>query len=161
DTGGSGGALPDGGGDSPHDSPLPDAPIYDGAMDGHFCTLPGTYRTTAKGIEVVAGGKSGPDLLWLKLPVGFCAHWFGNVGNSRQLRFAPGGELFVASPTTGTTSGGPNGKAAIIVLPDDDKDGYADAPITFLTNLPSTQGLLFANNGYFYYQDKTKIMRLP
>ena len=80
--------------------------------------------------------------------------------NARQLRFAPGGELFVASPTTGTTGGGANGQQAIIVLPDDDRNGYADAAGTFLGNLPSTQGLLFAN-GYFYYQDGTKILRLP
>src|SRR5262245_64403653 len=88
---GSGGPQ-DGGKDSPHDSPPPDAPIYDGPVQG-FCTLPGTYRTTANGVEIVPGGKPGPDLLWLHLPVGYCAHWFGNVGNARQLRFAPGGEL--------------------------------------------------------------------
>jgi len=39
-------------------------------------------------------------------------------------------------------------------------DGNADAPSTFLSNLPSTQGLLFANS-FFYYQDGTKIMRVP
>jgi glucose/arabinose dehydrogenase len=79
----------------------------------------------------------------------------------RQLRFAPGGELFITSPQAGTTGGcGCAGAAAILVLPDDDRDGVADAATVFLGNLRMTQGLLFAN-GYLYYQDATKIMRLP
>jgi glucose/arabinose dehydrogenase len=108
--------------------------------------------------HVVPGAPAGsPDLTWLKLPAGFCAHYFGNVPDARQLRFAPGGELFVASPTTPTTGGNTNlALAAIVVLPDDDHDGIADQNITFLSNLPSTQGLLFAN-GAFYYQDDATI----
>ena len=47
-----------------------------------------------------------------------------------------------------------------MVLPDDNRDGYADASRNFLENLPSTQGLLFTE-GYFYYQDATKILRVP
>jgi len=82
------------------------------------------------------------------------------VGNARQVRVAPGGEIFVASPTGLTTGGGPNGQAAIMVLPDYDLDGVADQQLTFLGNLPNTQGLLFANN-HFYYQDQTRIMRVP
>jgi glucose/arabinose dehydrogenase len=92
--------------------------------------------------------------------VGFCAHYYGTVGNARQLRFAPGGELFVASPTTGTTGGGSNGQSAIVVLPDDNGDGIADKTITFLSGLPSTQGLMFANDS-LYYQDATRVMQLP
>jgi glucose/arabinose dehydrogenase len=127
----------------------------------HFCDLPGSVHTTANGLVIVPGGPANaPDLSFLHLPVGFCAHFFAHIGNTRQLRFAPGGELFVASPTTGTTGGGAGGRAAIVALPDDDHDGVADTPITFLSGLPSTQGLLFAN-GSLYYQDGTKIMRLP
>src|SRR5262249_49383987 len=74
--------------------------------------------------------------------------------------FAPGGDLFVASPTTLTTGGGARGNSAIVVLPDDDHDGVADLQMTFLGGLPSTQGLLFANDS-LYYQDGTKIMRVP
>jgi glucose/arabinose dehydrogenase len=126
-----------------------------------FCNLPGSRQSTANGLVVVPGGPTNtPDLSFLHIPVGFCAHYFARVGNTRQLRFAPGGELFVASPITGTTGGGLGGQAAIIVLPDDDHDGVADAPVTFLRSLQSTQGLLFAN-GYLYYQDHTKIMRVP
>src|SRR5262249_45024949 len=123
--------------------------------------LPGSQRHTADGVFVVPGGTPSPsDLSFLHLPAGFCAHFYGQVGNTRQIRFAPGGELFVASPTTGTTGGGGGGKPAIVVLPDDDHDGVADANLVFLNNLPSTQGLMFAN-GFLYYQDHTKIMRVP
>jgi glucose/arabinose dehydrogenase len=139
-----------------------DAAPWDGAVTGivtHPCNLPGSVQHTATGTVVVPGGPQGHDVSFIKLPVGFCAHYFGNVPNARQLRFAPGGELFVASPTSGTTSGG-IGIAAIVVLPDDNADGFADTPITFLGGLPncvgsclpSTQGLLFTP-GYFYYQD--------
>ena len=126
----------------------------------HFCDLPGSVQTTASGVVVVRGGPTGaPDLSFLHLPVGFCAHFFANVGNARQLRFAPGGELFVASPTTVTTGGG-GGHAGIVVLPDDNHDGIADASTALLSGIPSTQGMLFTG-GYFYYQNGTKIMRVP
>jgi glucose/arabinose dehydrogenase len=110
---------------------------------------------------MVLGGPSGGDLNFLRIPTGYCAHYFGNVGNARQLRFAPSGELFVASPTTATTGGGPGGHSAIVIFSDDNRDGVGEAPITFLSGLPSTQGMLFANDGYFYYQDGTRIMRVP
>jgi glucose/arabinose dehydrogenase len=128
---------------------------------GSFCALPGSLVWTAQGVHAIAGGPSStPDLTWLRLPPGFCAHYFATVGDARQLRFAPGGELFVASPTTGTTGGNPSGAiSGVIVLPDDDRDGFADSNIVFLTNLPSIQGLLFAN-GSFYYQDDVTIRRV-
>jgi glucose/arabinose dehydrogenase len=139
----------------PLDGPHPDGPLLTG-----FCNLPGSMRFTAGGVVTVPGNASDPDLSYLHLPVGYCAHFFANVGNARQLRFAPGGELFVASPTQQTTSGGPNGLAQIVVLPDDDQDGYGDAPLVYLNNLPATQGLLFTG-GYFYYQDGIVIKRVP
>jgi glucose/arabinose dehydrogenase len=117
-----------------------------------FCDLPGSVQYNAPGVSIVPGGPSGAsDLSFLKLPIGFCAHFFAKVGNVRQLRFAPGGELFVASPTRNTTGGGHNGQAAILILPDDDGDGAADQAIPFLTNISATRGMLFTG-GYFYYQ---------
>jgi glucose/arabinose dehydrogenase len=140
----------------------PPGPKSDAGVEpGKFCSLPGSFRTTEDGVDKVPGAEGSPDLSFLKLPAGFCVHHFGKVGNPRQLRFAPGGELFVASPTRGTTSGGPNGQNAIVVLPDDDKDGLADAAVTFLPNLPSTQGMLFSKDNFFYYQDDTRILRVP
>jgi glucose/arabinose dehydrogenase len=132
-----------------------------GFLQRRFCDLPGSVQYTAGGVVIVPGGMvRPPNLAFLTLPAGFCAHEFATVGNTRQLRFAPSGELFVASPTRHTTGGGPAGQAAIVVLPDDNGDGFADAPSVFLRNLPSTQGLLFAN-GQLFYQDDTRIMRVP
>ncbi len=126
---------------------------------GPFCTFPGSIQFTDAGKVVVPGGDTS-SISFVNLPKGFCAHAFGTVPNARQIRFAPGGELFVASPTGLTTGGGFGGKNAIIVLPDDNKDGLADKQVTFLGNLPNTQGMLFIP-GFFYYQDATKIMRVP
>jgi glucose/arabinose dehydrogenase len=130
----------------------------------HPCTLPGSAVRSETGLTTVAGGHLPdggplPDVSYVTVPPGFCVHYFGNVGNARQIRFAWGGEAFVASPTTSTTSGGQNGQSAIMVLPDDDDDGVADQNITFLGGLASTQGLLFAR-GYFYYQDAATIRRV-
>lgn len=137
-----------------------------GAADGgtfpekHFCDLPGSVRYTSAGAATVPPGAARPSsLAFLKLPPGFCAHEFATVGNTRQLRFAPNGDLFVASPTKHTTGGGPEGQGAIVVLGDDNGDGRADAPSTFLADLPSTQGLLFADD-HLYYQDGARIMRV-
>jgi len=143
-------------GPEPIDSPA-DVYIPPGGL---FCDLPGSVQHIPGGLMVVPGGSMAHSVEWLNLPVGFCAHYYGNIANTRQIRFAPGGELFVASPTTGTTGGGFGGHHAIIILPDDDHDGLADTAITFLDNLPSTQGLLFAND-HFYYQDSTSIMKVP
>lgn len=130
------------------------------------CGLPGSWvhdpRVTNDDpkVCVVPGGSQKPDYEWLNVPEGFCVHPYAEVSNARQLRFAPGGDLFVASPTAGTTGGGSRGLKSIVVLPDDDHDGYADSVVTFKNNLPSTQGLLFAN-GSFYYQDDVSILREP
>src|ERR1700735_2012238 len=96
----------DAGPDAPADAPsLPPPPLDAGIA--HPCSLPGSVQFTANGVVTVPGGQtSWPRLAFLHLPAGFCAHYYGNVGNARQLRFAPGGELFVASPTTASTGGG-------------------------------------------------------
>jgi glucose/arabinose dehydrogenase len=137
-----------------------------GPVDGgilHPCELPGSVQYTGQATPVVVPGGSAtwPDLTFLNLPPGFCAHYYGTVGNARQLRFAPGGELFVASPTGPTTGGNAQaGQSAIMVLPDDTGDGVADTNLTFLGSLPETQGLMFIP-GFFYYQEGTQIMRVP
>jgi glucose/arabinose dehydrogenase len=125
------------------------------------CALPGSVAFTASGTVTVPGGStSWSSLAFLHLPMGFCAHYFGNVGNARNMRFAPGGELFVASPTGITTGDGPNGQNAIVILPDDGPDGTAGAPINFLTGLVYTQGMMFVP-GWFYYQDQKQFLKIP
>jgi len=141
---------------------------YDGAVSGsivHPCTLPGSIVRTATGTTLVPGGEGPdgqalPDVSYIEVPTGFCVHYFGNVGNARQIRFAPSGEAFVASPTGPTTSEGSNGQSAVLVLPDDNNDGVADGNLTFMGGLVYTQGLLFTG-GYLYYQDAATIRRVP
>ncbi|HEX4404413.1 MAG TPA: hypothetical protein VH560_06270 [Polyangia bacterium] len=144
------------------------------------CGLPGSVQFTADGPAVVPGGlpicASGSqdhcqpfDLRFLSMPTGFCVHYYASVGDARQIRFAPGGDLFVASPTTGTTGGGLDGVGGIVVLPQG-ADGFAlgstrcfggtNGCITYKSNLPSTQGLLFANDS-LYFQDHDSIFRVP
>jgi glucose/arabinose dehydrogenase len=120
-------------------------------------------RYEATGQVIVPGGTTPgipSSISFMKLPTNFCAHAYGKVGNPRQLRFAPGGELFVASPTGVTTGGGTGGLMSIVYMPDDNLDGYADSTSIFQSGLPQTQGLLFTK-GFFYYQDNTSILRIP
>ncbi len=130
-------------------------------FDGGWCDLPGSWVHGDAGYYSVAQLDGGPSpLTWITMPKGFCVHPFARVGNVRQLRFAPGGELFAASPTMGTTSGGASGRSAIVLMPDDDNDGLADSIITWRSNLPGTQGLMFHDGG-FWFQDRTRIMKEP
>jgi len=137
-------------------------PTVDSSI-AHPCSLPGSIQYVG-GTRVVVGGLPAgtPDLGFLQLPDGFCVHYFATVPNARQLRFAPGGELFVAAPTTATTGGGLNNTAAIVVIPDDDHDGVGDTQVQFLAGnaMASTQGMLFAN-GNFFYQGGTQILSMP
>jgi glucose/arabinose dehydrogenase len=126
-----------------------------------FCDLPGSVRFLEDGVEVVPGAPTGtPDLTWVQGPTGFCVHYYAKVPKVRGLRFAPGGELFAASASRATAGGGPAGSGAILVLPDDDQDGFADSQAPFLTGIPATSGMMFAN-GSFYYQNDTRILRMP
>jgi glucose/arabinose dehydrogenase len=148
-------------GDEPSDAAAPvDARIlHDASGLGAFCDLPGSV-VWSDGAPALVAGTSQPDMTWLHLPDGFCAHYFANVPETRLLRFAPNGDLFVASPSTGCAGGAAGGMGAIVILPDDDGDGVADTTIQYKGGLPSTQGLLF-NSGFLYYQDDTKVMRTP
>ena len=57
------------------------------AAAGSYCALPGSVVGTVDGVAVVAGaGLQLPDLSWLRVPVGYCAHHFANVAETRQLR---------------------------------------------------------------------------
>jgi glucose/arabinose dehydrogenase len=128
---------------------------------GSFCSMPGSVVWSADGPPgIVAGGDPrAPDLTWLRVPPGFCVHYFGIAKTARQLKFAPGGDLFVASPTRTTTGGAGDGVSGIVVLPDDDHDGVADTNLLFQGSLPAVQGLMFAD-GFLYYQDGPLVRRV-
>lgn len=133
----------------------------DAMAPGSYCALPGSRVATPGGMAVVAGGDpSLPDLSWLTVQQGFCLHHFANLPETRQLRVAPGGDLFVASPSVATAGGAVGGKGGMLVLPDDNHDGLADRQTLFIGNLPQTQGMTFSG-GYFYYQDAATIRRIP
>jgi glucose/arabinose dehydrogenase len=128
---------------------------------GNFCSLPGSIVWSGGAPSVVPGGPSNaPDFTWMHLPDGYCSHWFGTVPETRQLRFSPSGDLFVASPSTPASGGASGGMGAIVVLPDDNHDGVADSTLTYLGGIATTQGLLFYN-GSFYYQNGTGIWSTP
>jgi hypothetical protein len=118
------------------DSALVDRPVipFDDAsmpLPNTFCSLPGSIVSTASGLMIVPGESDAeaPDpmtLRWLNVPPGVCGHFFAQVPEVRQLRFAPGGDLFAASPSTPCSGGAVDGLGAIFVLPDDDHNGVAD-----------------------------------
>lgn len=133
-----------------------------------FCDLPGTDT---------------PDLV---VPPGFCVREFTTnadggqppVGEARVLRFAPNGDLFVAAPSMATVGGSTGGPGAVVVLPDDDKDGKADAVVTFAgpsvsdgrtcaaleaespASLACVHGLHF-QDGYLYFTRSDDVRRWP
>jgi len=159
--------------DSTLDSSVRDAVMPpDGGPLGKFCSLPGSVVWRGGSPEVVPGGPPGPDgqappdLTWLKLPDGFCSHYYATVPETRQLKFSPSGDLFVASPSAACAGGASGGYGAVIVVPDDDHDGVADSVLHYKDGLPNTQAMLFAN-GHFYYQDNrspgdgARIYRVP
>jgi glucose/arabinose dehydrogenase len=126
------------------------------------CGLPGTILWESRGPTRVPGGPAHtPDISWMKLPVGFCAHVYATVPHVRQVKIAPSGELFAASPSQLTAGGGDGGLGAIVVLPDDDHDGSSDGPIRFVDHVAETQGMAFSPDGFFYYQDAAMVMRVP
>jgi len=146
------------------DADIPDVHRGDApAPMANFCDLPGSVVWNGGVPQVVpgdAGGVAAPDLTWMKLPDGFCGHYFATVPETRQLRFSPSGDLFVSSPSTPAPGGASGGLGAVVVLPDDNHDGVADGMKTYLSGLAMTQGMLFANSS-FYYQNGTAFFQTP
>jgi glucose/arabinose dehydrogenase len=142
----------------PRDVIRTDAPAL-----GAYCSLPGSVVWNNGTPTTVPGGDpSLQDVSWLQLPDGFCAHYFGTVAETRQIRFAPNGDLFVASPSMYCAGGAAGGAAAIYVLPDD-HDGVADTAVTYLSGLPITQGIAFSRTAPYsiYYQNDKVVMQAP
>jgi glucose/arabinose dehydrogenase len=110
---------------------------------------------------VMPGADAGShDMSWLKVPVGFCAHYFANVPHTRQLRVASNGDVYAASPSTPTAGGsGGTGLGSVVVLPDDDHDGVSDKTLTYLS-VVAVQGMTL-HDDHLYYQDGMTLRRVP
>ena len=93
-----------------------DIPVGKGTA---YCDLPGT------------------DASAVQVPEGFCVREFATVAEARVMKFAPNGDLFVAAPSMGTPGGAYGGRGGIVVLPDDDHDGRADAVLDYSTPTPA------------------------
>jgi glucose/arabinose dehydrogenase len=161
-----------GGGSGPPSTIDADCICHD-APAGTYCALPGSVTYCCGGETTTAPGGKGaaPSLGWVTVPDDYCVHYFAHVTEARQLRFAPGGELFVAAPSTPTAGGAVGGPGAVVVFFDDDHDGYADGDslphndgtsqnLTVFTYVTSVQGLMFTP-GWFYFQNGTQIMKVP
>jgi glucose/arabinose dehydrogenase len=162
-------ALPDGG-PGGMDASVKDGTVirdgadFDAALLDSFCKLPGSIVWSNGMPSVVPGmvlpdGGTPPDFSWLQVPDGFCVHYFATVPETRLLRFAPNGDLFVSSPSASCAGGASGGMGAIVVVPDDNHDGVGDGIVTYQSGMEQVQGLLFLN-GHLYYQDATFIMRV-
>jgi len=127
-----------------------------------WCDMPMTPGTEVRGVT---------------LPPGFCirryaAFPYPMFGHPRVMAFAPGGDLFVTSPSmTGPGGTGP-GINAIVVLPDDNHDGVADGVVRYAEGAtldaranmfaqPGTvHGILF-HGGYLYFTNHNGVYRVP
>jgi glucose/arabinose dehydrogenase len=121
-----------------------------------FCSLPGSILFDESGRHVV--GTDTGSLPWLTVQKGFCAHHYATLASVREIRFGPGGEFFGASPGQSMVGGANAGLGAVVMLPDDNNDGQAEAPIKILPGLTQAHGFAFAP-GYIYYQATTTEIR--
>jgi hypothetical protein len=84
------------------------------------------------------------------VPDGFCLRRFARVRMPSVLAFAPNGDVFVSSPGLPLPEGTGPGLGAILALPDDDRDGVADAVIPFVERVDSVWGLAFDGTSLLY-----------
>ena len=116
----------------------------------------------------------------LVVPDGFCVRPFtapNLVPEPRTIRIAPNGDVFIFSPGHSTPGGSFGGLGAIVVLPDDDHDGLADARVIFAGGTAQTSedcaahdvnpndltcghGLAFID-GFLYFTRWNDVLRYP
>lgn len=156
-------------------APDAQAPAPDGGAPAATCTMP----DFAAGTGTKYCDLPGADAPGLTVPPAFCIREFTTspIREARVLRFAPNGDLFVSAPSANTVGGAFDGPGAIVVLPDDDHDGRADAVLTYAGPSPSNgagcaavesdeaslacvHGLLF-DGGYLYYTRSDEVRRFP
>ena len=159
------------------------SPKIDGTAPDTLTPHPDDPSCTTTDLPQGKGAKfcdlPGNDTTDLTVPEGFCVREFATtpVKEARVIRFAPNGDLFVVAPSYGTPGGSINGIGGIMVLPDDNHDGVADANLTFAGPYPTNQhtcpenevdpenlacvhGILF-DGGYMYYTRSDEVRRIP
>jgi glucose/arabinose dehydrogenase len=105
------------------------------------CIFTALVSLTLFGMQVA---NSKPDLLSIKLPVGFRIEVFADdktihgklLAGARFMAFDANGNLFVSSARGDK----------VLMLPDDNKDGIADEVILVADNLNAPQGLVFVRD---------------
>jgi glucose/arabinose dehydrogenase len=89
------------------------------------------------------------DLSTIRLPPGFAIELFaGDLGHPRFLALDPRGTLLVSVPRAGR----------VIALPDDDRDGRADAVVPVVEGLELPHGLAFLD-GRLYVAETGRVVR--
>jgi glucose/arabinose dehydrogenase len=89
------------------------------------------------------------DLTTLQLPRGFAIEFFArDLGHARFLALDPRGALLVSVPRAGR----------VLALPDDDRDGRADAAVPVVEGLDLPHGLAF-QDGQLYVAETGRVLR--
>src|SRR5262249_50488101 len=89
------------------------------------------------------------DLSTIRLPPGFAIDYFAkDLGNARFMTLDPRGTLLVSVPRAGR----------VIALPDDNRDGHADAVVPVVENLELPHGLAFLD-GRLYVAETGRVLR--
>lgn len=118
----------------------------------------------------------------IKVPEGFCARQYSATTETtplvpRVIRISENGDVFIAAPAQSTAGGAQGGKGAILVYPDDDHDGRADAELIFAGGKPwdgtscylrdgdpDDMGCLHGlaiHGGHIYYTRWNDVRRVP
>ena len=102
----------------------------------------------------------GADVPGLMAPRGLCVRRYAEVPLARVMSLAPNGDLFVTSPSAVTAAGDSGGRAAIVVLSDDNQDGVAEVTTFASGQLDTVHGIVVAD-GYVYFTTIDSVQRTP
>jgi glucose/arabinose dehydrogenase len=137
-----------------------------GAFDGGVIVEPDATVDDAGHVAVDAAtfcDLPGHDVAGAQVPADVCIRKFATVKTPRVLAFAPNGDLFVGSPSSPTPGGAPSGLGGLFVLPDDDRDGTADAVQIYVkdASLATLHGVLFRGGNELLYTLDAAVFSVP
>ncbi len=119
--------------------------------DHHF-SMDGIHRHLVLITGLLGGGlaQAATALEKITLPAGFSISLYAaNVTGARSLAMGNNGTLFVGTRDEGV----------VYALPDGNRDGHADAPITVARGLDTPNGVAF-HQGHLYIAENHRIVRL-